>query len=116
MKTVTLNTPESAIEQARRIAEKKIFDVVPIEEIIKSKAMEKSEINEKIAKVLGFKKHKANPKKGVNFVQWEYPDDWRDEICAVPVTILPDFVKMIEQSRKIADTYKYGIPKERFND
>ena len=83
---------------------------------MKTIKMKKSEINEEIALILGFKKHNPNPKKGVHWTQWEYPDEWVDEICAVPVHSIPDFVELIEQSRQVAKLYRYGIPKERFLD
>lgn len=51
MKKVKLNTPESAIEQARRVAENKIFDVVSIEEIIKSLKMKKQDKPEQTSNV-----------------------------------------------------------------
>ena len=76
--------------------------------------MKKSKINEKIALILGFEKIEAKSEKEVPFVQWEYPEDWKDEICASPVTTIPDFVELLEQGRKIADMYRYGIPKEHF--
>lgn len=77
--------------------------------------MKKSEINEQIALILGFEKIEACPEKGVPFVQWRYPENWRDEICAIPVTTIPDFVELLDQGREIAEMYRFGIPTERFN-
>ena len=76
----------------------------------------KSELNEKIAKVLGFKKIMPNPKNGIDFIQWTYPDNWKDEVTASPITTIPDFIMLMEKGRSIAKMFEYGIPTEFFND
>ena len=43
MKKVILCTPELAIEQARRIAEKKTFTLIPIEKIVET--LKKKKLN-----------------------------------------------------------------------
>ena len=66
--------------------------------------------NRKIAEILGFKFIKPNPKKGIDFEQVEYPENWKNEMNASPVTDIPDFIVMLEQGRKIAKMYEFGIP------
>ena len=73
--------------------------------------MDKRELNEKIASMLGFKKHIGKPKSGYDgVVMWTYPDDWEDELSTSPQTTLPDFLQMIQDVRDISKKYKYGIP------
>ena len=66
--------------------------------------MTKAEQNIEIAKILGFEF--LEDKLG----QVIYPDNWKEEEKVMPVTTIPDFVKMLEDVRKIAAMYKYGIP------
>ena len=44
---------------------------------------------------------------------WKYPKEWRDEAKASPMTSIPDFLKMIQQTRDISNTFNYGIPLQR---
>ena len=71
--------------------------------------MTRKEQNEEIAKILGFKKYPVRKGSGINTPQWGYPDKWRDEIRASPCTEVPDFIQMINDTREIADKYKYGF-------
>jgi len=71
--------------------------------------MTRKEKNEAIAKILGFKKYPVRKGSGIHTPQWSYPDDWKDEIRTCPNTSVPDFIQMIEDTRKIADKYKYGF-------
>jgi hypothetical protein len=64
--------------------------------------MNKRKQNIEIAKILGFEI--------LNDGQVIYPNDWYDEVKAIPVKTIPDFVGMLEGYRKLADGFKYGIP------
>jgi len=70
--------------------------------------MSNKEINIEIAKLLGFKF--IEPAEGVKFTQIVYPDSWKDEIKAMPVTKLPDFLALMQKSRHIDKMFNYGIP------
>jgi len=58
--------------------------------------------NLKIAKVLGFRFLKDG--------QVIYPPDWQDEVKAVPVKSIPDFVGIMDNYKRLAQELKYGIP------
>ena len=71
----------------------------------------KQEINEQIALSLGFEKYQI-----INGpMAWKYPEEWRDEAVVSPLTFIPDFLEMIQQSRDISKIYKYGIPLQRLS-
>lgn len=71
--------------------------------------MSKKELNEQIAESLGFEKYQI-----INGpMAWKYPEEWRDEVKASPMTSIPDFLGMIQQSRDISNMYKYGIPSQK---
>ena len=70
--------------------------------------MSNKEINIEIAKLLGFKF--IEPTEGFKFTQIVYPDSWKDEIKAMPVTKLPDFLALMQKSRDIDKMFNYGIP------
>ena len=59
--------------------------------------------NLKIGKILGFKFHKDGT--------ITYPENWESEITGTPIMKVPNFIEMLEQNRKIAETFRYGIPK-----
>ena len=69
------------------------------------------QLNEKIAKMLGFKKYSI--KNGVK--AWEYPKEWKDEITSSPMMCIPDFLKMIKQNRDISKMFCYGIPNQHLS-
>lgn len=71
--------------------------------------MSNKELNEQIAESLGFEKYQI--KNGP--MAWKYPEAWRDEATMSPMTSIPDFMKMIQQTREISNTFKYGIPLQR---
>jgi uncharacterized protein (DUF4213/DUF364 family) len=72
---------------------------------------EKREINEKIAEMLGFEKYQI-----INGpMAWKYPEEWKDEVKAVPMTSIPDFLKMLQQVRDISNMYNYGIPSQHIS-
>lgn len=75
------------------------------------KELTRKEKNEAIAKILGFKKYPARKHDGINCVQWSYPEAWRDEVRGSPNTEVPDFIQMIDDTREIADKYRYGFPR-----
>jgi hypothetical protein len=64
--------------------------------------MIKRKQNIQIAKILGFVIKEDG--------QVIYPNDWYDEVKAIPIKTIPDFVGMLEGYRKLADGFKYGIP------
>lgn len=71
--------------------------------------MSNKELNEQIAESLGFEKYQI--KNGP--MAWKYPEEWRDEVLASPMTCIPDFLKMIQQTRDISNTFRYGIPHQQ---
>lgn len=73
--------------------------------------MDKNQLNEEIAALLGFKKHIGKPGSGYDgVVMWTFPEDWEDELSSSPQTSIPDFVQMLQDTRDIARKFKYGIP------
>lgn len=73
--------------------------------------MTRKEKNEEIAKILGFEKVRCKCS-GWPHYRWNYPEDWQDEVVSWPQHSLPDFVGMIETSRKINNIFRYGLPKQ----
>jgi hypothetical protein len=61
---------------------------------------EYEEGNEQIAFALGFRKTltRSHP----NFVQWDYPEEWRHRVCSWPVTDIPDFIGTLKDADKFA--------------
>ena len=53
-------------------------------------------VNEKIAKVLGFRKYtyKVN---GRDVEVWEYPEEYKNLQCGTPEYTLPDFKSMLDE-------------------
>ena len=59
--------------------------------------MNNSEINKKIALLLGFRPYSitVNGVKNSDF-GWQYPEKYADQACSVPARTVPDFVGLIE--------------------
>ena len=69
--------------------------------------MTDKEKNIEIAKLLGFKF--IEPTEKCNFTQVIYPEDWKDEVKAFPITTVPDFLNILKQSREVNKMFKYGL-------
>ncbi len=73
----------------------------------------KSEINKKIALMLGFEVFDPGEKSN-SPIQWVYPEDWSDTRYCIPTTEVPDFLMMISDRRKTIE-YAGGIIPKDFN-
>jgi len=71
----------------------------------------KSEINKKIALMLGFEIFDPGEKSG-SPIQWIYPEDWIDARYSIPTTEVPDFLRMINDRRKTIEDAGGIIPKD----
>lgn len=69
--------------------------------------MNRTEINEKIALLLGFEKVPY-----LDRFQWVYPPEFNYMRVEVPEWYCPDFLQIIENHRKISDL-AYKSPKDR---
>lgn len=69
----------------------------------------KKELNEKIAILLGFKKH-------VNSygTHWAYPKEYEDLVSGSPESAIPDFINLINISIDLSRKFKYGPTREFF--
>lgn len=61
--------------------------------------MTKSEVNKKIAILLGFKPYriKTNGKENAVFA-WAYPREYADQVCSSPEYDIPDFVGVLKEA------------------
>ena len=68
----------------------------------------KYKVNREIALLLGFKFTKPKPKRGLDFEQVTYPNDWIKETWHSPVREFPDFLEMIKRYREIKEICDNG--------
>lgn len=67
--------------------------------------------NERIAALLGFKKHVGHKTNGNadGLVQWEYPKRFADFQRGVPCNEIPDFMGILNRYFDDAERYRYGM-------
>jgi len=74
-----------------------------------------AKLNEQIAYILGFELFDPGEDSG-SPIQWIYPKEWEFARYSVPTTMLPDFIKMINDRIETIDNAGGIVPKDIFTD